>query len=300
MMKHGITPLARGLATAALLAVTLGLAACGGGGSSSSDSSSDSGSGSSDSGSDSGSSTFSWTPTSADTYAIQLTGTLDTSYDVKVYDVDLFDTSTDTIDALHAAGRAVVCYFSAGSAEDWRDDYSSFTSTDKGNELDGWAGEYWLDTTSSNVRSIMVTRMQLAQTKGCDGVDPDNVDAYTNDTGLTLTAATQLDYNTFLAEQAHALGLKVGLKNDVDQLSDLASSFDFAVNEQCFYYDECNGYTAFTSADKPVFNIEYDATYQNNTNGARDALCTAAKAADIRTLVLALDLDDSFHFSCDD
>lgn len=295
MMQRWITSLTRGMAMATLLTVNLGLTACGGGGSSA-----DSGSGSSGSGGSGGSSsTSSWTPSASDTYAIQLTGTLNTSYDVKVYDVDLYDTSTDTIDALHAAGRAVVCYFSAGSAEDWRDDYSSFTSSDKGNELDGWPGEYWLDTTSANVRSIMVTRMQLAKTKGCDAVDPDNVDAYTNDTGLALTAATQLDYNTYLATQAHALGLKVGLKNDVDQLSSLASDFDFAINEQCFYYDECDGYTAFTASDKPVFNIEYDATYQNNTSGARDALCTAAKAADIRTLVLALSLDDSFHFSCD-
>jgi len=285
MISRWFLPLVRGMVVSSLL---VGVVSCGGGSSESADSA------------DPGDTDDSWTPAASDTFEIQLTGTLNTRYDVKVYEVDLFDTSTDTIDELHAAGSAVVCYFSAGSAEDWRDDYSSFSSSDMGNELDGWPGEYWLDTTSSNVRSIMVTRIQLAQTKGCDGVDPDNVDAYTNDTGLDLTAATQLDYNTFLAEQAHALGLKVGLKNDVDQLSELASSFDFAVNEQCFYYDECDGYTAFTSADKPVFNIEYDSAYQNNTNGARDALCSAARAADIRTLVLALDLDDSFHFSCDD
>ncbi|WP_374317826.1 endo alpha-1,4 polygalactosaminidase [Aquabacterium sp.] len=271
------------------LAFSLTLAACGGGGSSGSDS---------DSG-DSGGSTSSWSPTAADTWTIQLTGTLNTSYDVKVYDVDLFDTTQATITALHNAGRVVVCYFSAGSAEEWRDDYSNFAPADKGNGLDGWAGEYWLDTRSDNVRSIMVTRMKLAQSKGCDAVDPDNVDGYTNTTGFALTAATQLDYNTYLAQQAHALGLKVGLKNDVDQLSSLACTFDFAINEQCNYYSECSGYSAFTSLNKPVFNIEYDSAYQNNTSGARDALCTASKAANIRTLVLGMNLDDSYHFSCD-
>jgi len=218
---------------------------------------------------------------------------------VKVYDVDLFDTPQATINALHTAGRVVVCYFSAGSAENWRDDYSNFTASDKGNGLDGWAGEYWLDTRSDNVRSIMVTRMKLAQSKGCDAVDPDNVDGYTNTTGFSLTASDQLDYNTYLAQQAHALGLKVGLKNDIDQLSSLASTFDFAINEQCNVYNECSGYSAFTSLNKPVFNIEYDSAYQNNTSGARDALCTASKAANIRTLVLGMNLDDSYHFSCD-
>ena len=272
------------------LALSLTLAACGGGGSS--------GSGS-DSGDSGGTTTSSWTPTVADSWTIQLTGTLNTSYDVKVYDVDLFDTPQATINALHTAGRVVVCYFSAGSAENWRDDYSNFTASDKGNGLDGWAGEYWLDTRSDNVRSIMVTRMKLAQSKGCDAVDPDNVDGYTNTTGFLFTASDQLDYNTYLAQQAHALGLKVGLKNDIDQLSSLASTFDFAINEQCNVYNECSGYSAFTSLNKPVFNIEYDSAYQNNTSGARDALCTASKAADIRTLVLGLNLDDSYHFSCD-
>jgi len=79
----------------------------------------------------------------------------------------------------------------------------------------------------------------------------------------------------------------------------LQPSFDFAVNEQCNEYSECGGYAAFTSAGKPVFNAEYASKYRNNTSGARDKLCTASKAANIRTLVLPLDLDGSYRFSCD-
>jgi len=45
---------------------------------------------------------------------------LDTSYDVQMYDIDLFEAPGPTIAALRAAGRAVVCYFSAGSWEEWR------------------------------------------------------------------------------------------------------------------------------------------------------------------------------------
>jgi hypothetical protein len=36
-----------------------------------------------------------------------------------------------------------------------------------------------------------------------------------------------------------------------------------------------------------------------NTGGARDAICQAAKAENMRTLELPLALDDSFRFSCD-
>ena len=60
---------------------------------------------------------------------------------------------------------------------------------------------------------------------------PDGVDGYSNSNGLGLTAADQLSYNTFLAEEAHKLGLAAGLKNDLSQLTQLLQSFDFFVNE---------------------------------------------------------------------
>ena len=41
---------------------------------------------------------------------------------IGTYEIDLFDTAQDTIDALHAAGGYVICYVSAGSFEDWRPD----------------------------------------------------------------------------------------------------------------------------------------------------------------------------------
>jgi len=238
-----------------------------------------------------------WMPSVTDTWQLQLQGTLNTAYNVAVYDIDLFDTPQSTITALKAQGRRVVCYFSAGSSENWRPDFAQFQASDMGNALSGWAGERWLDTRSSNVRSIMTARMDLAVSKGCDGIDPDNVDGYTNTPGIPLTAATQLDYNDFLAAEAHARGLAVGLKNDVDQLSDLATSFDFAVNEQCFQYNECDRYSVFTTQGKPVFNVEYATKWKDPTR--RPALCAKAAALNIRTLVLPLALNDKYRYSCD-
>lgn len=239
-----------------------------------------------------------WDPAVTDTWQWQLTGTLNTAYDVKVYDVDLYDTSATTILALQNSGKKVLCYFSAGSSENWRSDFGSFASADMGNALDGWAGERWLDTRSANVRTIMKARLDLAKTKGCDGVEPDNVDGYTNSTGFALTATTQLDYNRFLASAAHARGLAIALKNNVDQLADLVGDFDLAVNEQCHQYNECGGYAAFISAGKPVFNAEYAKAYQS-AGAERDALCLDAKKLGLRTLVLPLALDGSTRFSCD-
>src|SRR5437868_13005532 len=59
-------------------------------------------------------------PPAGASWQVQLTGTLDTSVDVPLYEVDAFDTSAATIADLHAAGRRVICYVSVGTDESWR------------------------------------------------------------------------------------------------------------------------------------------------------------------------------------
>jgi hypothetical protein len=44
-----------------------------------------------------------------------------------VIDIDLFDTSADDIAELKKT-KTVICYFSAGTREDWRDDHTTFKS----------------------------------------------------------------------------------------------------------------------------------------------------------------------------
>ena len=91
----------------------------------------------------------------------------------------MFNNTAETIHDIQSNGHKVICYFSAGSYEDWRPDADQFQNgTDLGKPLDGWPGEWWLNTTSANVRRIMLSRLDIASKKGCDGVDPDNVDAY--------------------------------------------------------------------------------------------------------------------------
>ena len=236
-----------------------------------------------------------WRPSLTDTWQWQLSGTINASYPVSIYDIDLFDTPTDTIRALQNSGKKVICYFSAGSSENWRPDYTRFQTADMGNPLSGWQGERWLDTRSLNVRQIMRARLDLAVNKGCNAVEPDNVDGYTNSSGFSLTSANQLDYNRFLATEANSRGLAIGLKNDVGQIADLVAYFDFAINEECHIYSECGAYQAFTSVGKPVFNAEYANAYRNDPV----ALCTDARARQFHTLVLAKGLDDSFRYSCE-
>ena len=237
-------------------------------------------------------------PTVATTWQWQLQGTINTTYAVDLYDIDLFDTPATLIASLQASGKRVICYFSAGSFEDFRSDAASFRSQDLGNPLGGFADERWLDIRSASVLAIMEARLDIAVDKGCDGVEPDNMDGFTNNTGFNLTPGDQLTFNRTIANEAHERGLSVGLKNDLDQISDLVAFFDFQVNEQCHEFDECAALDAFITAGKPVFNAEYDAQLVSDA-AARAQLCEAALIRNLRTLILPLDLDDSFRFSCD-
>lgn len=199
-----------------------------------------------------------WQPHGQLSWQIQFADTFNPNINAQVFDVDLFDTPQSTIDLLHSQGKKVICYFSAGSSEKWRADFSRFPSTVKGRKLDGWAGEKWLDIRQLDVlMPIMRDRIALAKQKKCDAVDPDNVDGYTNKTGFPLTYSEQLSYNRALAYEAHAQGLAIGLKNNLNQIPDLLNDFDFAINESCMAYNECSLVSPFIAANKPVFHIEY-------------------------------------------
>ncbi|KIZ02559.1 hypothetical protein MNEG_5400 [Monoraphidium neglectum] len=148
-----------------------------------------------------------------------------------VYLIDGFEATNADVAVILSKGFFPICYFSAGSYEDWRPDKGLFQASDYGSKLSGWAGEFWLDVRSANVKVIMTARMKMCKAKGFVGIDPDNVDAFANPSGFPLTAADQLAYNKWLAATAHGLGLAVGLKNDVGQIQDLVGDFDYFVNE---------------------------------------------------------------------
>jgi hypothetical protein len=136
-----------------------------------------------------------WQPRPGTSWQWQLSGEVDVSVDVQMYDIDLFDSPTGVIDRLHRDGRIVVCYFSAGSWEDWRSGADVFPDEVKGRR-NGWPGERWLDIRRLDVLApIMGARLDLAVAKGCEAVEPDNVDGYTNNTGFPLTPDDQLAFN---------------------------------------------------------------------------------------------------------
>ena len=198
-----------------------------------------------------------WAPELLMSWQWQLQGKIDTWVDVQMVDVDGFETSAAIVQELHDAGRAVVCYLSAGSWEEWRPDADDFPERLKG-ASNGWPGERWLDIRRLRMLGpIMQARLDMCAAKGFDAVELDNVDGYQNRSGFPLAAADQLRFNAYLANQAHRRELSALLKNDLGQARDLVPYFDAALNEQCFQYDECNRLRVFVTEGKAVFGVEY-------------------------------------------
>ena len=237
-------------------------------------------------------------------YPIGSDSTSTNTYGISVWDIDLFGATKSQVTGLQANGAKVICYFSAGSSENWRPDFKNFTDADQGADLDGWAGERWLNTNSQNVRNIMAARIQMAKDKGCNGVDPDNMDAYNNGGGgLKLTQTDAVSYARFLAANASALGLSVGLKNAGEIIPQVIDVMQWSVNEQCIQYTECDTYAPFIQAGKPVFNVEYpkgDDTSNDQPIAASKlkSICdqTTNKDAGFSTIVKNIDLDGWIEF----
>lgn len=215
--------------------------------------------------------------------------------DVDIYDLDLFDNDISSIRTLQDAGKKVICYFSAGSYEDWRDDKGDWDEDDLGNNLDGWKGERWVDLSADSVHNVMKNRIKKAWRKGCDAIDPDNVDGYQNDNGLGLTSDDSIDFMQFLSDEAGKYNMSIGLKNAGDIIEDVIDFIDFSVNEQCIQFSECETFAAFIEADKPVFNIEYPADAPDVSTRIADEICShsgnATGTEGFSTVIKKMNLD---------
>ena len=157
--------------------------------------------------------------------------------------------------------------------------------------LDGWPGERWIDIRQrALLRPILEGRADRCASAGFDAVDWDNVDGYTQQTGFPLRADDQLGYNRMLASIAHERGLAVGLKNDLAQIPALVGSFDFAVNEQCAEFDECDLLLPFSRAGKAVVQIQYAAK--------PSVFCAAANTRRWSAIVADRELDGKVWQPC--
>lgn len=230
-----------------------------------------------------------WRPTPRTTWQYQLSGEVDTSFDVEMYGIDLFDPPDGVFDDLRADGRVVICYFSAGTFEPWRDDAGGFDPADLGSPLEDYPDERWVDIRSSTVRAVMIGRLDKARDRGCDGVAPANVDAFAHDKVFEITASDQIDYNRFLIEAGHERGLSMGLQNAIGLVKDLVEYVDWVLDAECVGDQLCSLLEPVIEANKAVFHIEYvDDPAQ--VDDKRQQVCGLAMTEGFSTLIKLPDL----------
>ena len=224
------------------------------------------------------------------TWQIQLSGTLDTTFDVQLYTVDL-DTDVAAIRDLSTAGRTVICYFSAGTMEPFRRDAAQFPANALGAPVAGYPDEQWVDVRNDTVRSIMQARLSRAAGAGCGGIHPSGLAAFQTTTGFDFTRADQLAYNRWLASVGHGLGLSMGLVDgDMTFSQDLLPDFDWMVVWSCLA-SGCGLASPFVNAGKEAFLVEIgDASRVSE-------VCPSAKTLGL-SAILKNRVLDAFRVGC--
>lgn len=209
-------------------------------------------------------------PNVLSSFYIQLQGELDLSVPYDVWDVDLYSTTPEQVAAMQAMGGYVIAYMNAGAWQPGMPDSDLYPDSVIGKQpMKGWPEERWLDIRQiETLRPIIRSKIAEAKAKGFNAVDPDNMDGYTNTTEFGLTKADQIAFAKMIAEEAHALGMAVMLKNAGDMMSDLVNDFDGTVAEQAYKYKEAAIYQPMRDAGKPVFVIEYNNVKRKNVQDA--------------------------------
>jgi hypothetical protein len=219
----------------------------------------------------------------------QLQGEIDPAIDAELFVIDLFDVDQPLIAELHGTGRLAVAYLSAGTFEPFRDDADAFPDAVIGNPLVSYPNESWLDVRDPEVRRLMAARLDIAASKGFDGVLPTNLSADSNDNGLGLGTADVHDYAAWLALETRARGMSAGLAGDYASRASAFELFDFAIHFGCIARGDCDVLAPLAAAAKPRLDIE--------TEGEVDEVCAAAVAAGVNALLKRPDLG-AYRVSC--
>ena len=199
-----------------------------------------------------------WRPTGADRLYVQFSGDLDVPPWATMVEIDGLDSDASEVTRIHAGGRRAVCYLSAGSAEQYREDLTGLPTSVLGRPLVGWPDERWLDIRQLDVLLPWIqTRVQRCADKEFDAVEFDNVDAYAHRTGFPITREQQYAYLNALSQMARASGLSPGLKNAPELAPMVRHAFDWVLLEECVQYRFCGRYAAFVRTGAPVFDLEY-------------------------------------------
>ena len=179
--------------------------------------------------------------------------------------VDPFqDGVASQIPTMKANNNEIGGYISIGTGEDWRDDYTDLQPYLVTTVWGQWAGEYFVNSTTTGIVDVMKARIDKMATWGCDWVEFDNMDwVYDDDLraeyGFQVTQEEGIAYYNALCDYVHEKGMKCMAKNTTEN----ASNFDGVLYES--YHNDKNwwdqsGAQSFLDAGKLVIINHYNET----------------------------------------
>lgn len=175
-----------------------------------------------------------------------------------VVDIDAFSATPELVANLKAQGKTVIAYVSVGSIENYRPDFNNFPQSIIGKDYDGYPDEKWLDVRQIELLGpILQARFDMIKNKGFDGIEPDNMNGYQNDTGFNISEEDAVVFSRWLIAQAHNRGLSMGQKNSEELITQLYDEFDWVLTEDAFVDDFYKDVLPFIDAGKAVFLVEY-------------------------------------------
>jgi hypothetical protein len=142
------------------------------------------------------------------------------------------------IPKIKAGSNQVGGYISAGTGEEWRDDFDVLKPYLSTKEWPEWRGEYFVSETTTGILDVMKIRIDKMASWGVDWVEFDNMDWLDEETrrtyDLKATEEEAKAYINALCDYTHVKGMKCMAKNTVDSFA----SFDGVLYES--YSDEKN------------------------------------------------------------
>ena len=168
------------------------------------------------------------------------------------------------IPAMKLNNNEIGGYISIGTGEDWRADFTQLQPYLVATAWGQWAGEYFVNSTTTGILAVMKARIDKMAVWGCDWVEFDNMDwIYDVDLraqyGFQVTQEEGIAYYNTLCNYVHKRGMKCMAKN----MTENASNFDGVLYES---YDndknwwDISGAQNFLDAGKLVIINHYNET----------------------------------------
>ncbi len=168
---------------------------------------------------------------------------------------------------IKAQGNEVGGYISIGTGEDWRTDFTVLQPFLVTTVWGQWAGEYFVNSTTTGIIEVMKARIDKLANWGCDWVEFDNMDWIYDDSlrvqyGFQVTKQEGIAYFNELCTYVHEKGMKCMAKN----MTEDTINFDGVLYES-FHNDknwwDVTGAQNFLDAGKLVIVNHYNESNCN-------------------------------------